>query len=134
MGACKANTIRRGSILILLIFAVMMFTGCSTMSVSTFDMTNRTESGFKRSCDYWKGNRIERVQTTEENKELTITMLIEEGSLEFKLVDAEGTEIGTEIRDSENCSDISIIIEKPGKYSLFTTGNDFKGEYEVSWK
>lgn len=107
-----------------------MLVSDKTTAIGSVSNMTSTELSFSfQKCD---GVSIYSFKIKEENStSIKTSVTVEEGTVAFKITDSDKVEMYNEtLEESKN---YEINVEKPGKYRIEITHNQFKGKYKLNW-
>ncbi len=120
-------------ILIVLIFTVSLFPGCTTGSYTSVGSVQvNTLSSMSMSYHKFSGNRSTRIHVDEGKPvEVKVDIVTSAGKINLSIIDGEKKPVyeGTDIPTS----DFTVKLDKAGDYTVTLTGKDHKGKYKISW-
>ena len=107
-----------------------MLVSDKTTAIGSVSNMTSTELSFSfQKCD---GVSIYSFKIKEENStSIKTSVTVESGSISFKITDSDKVEVYNE--KLEESKKYEINVEKPGKYRIEITHNQFKGKYKLNW-
>ena len=127
--------VRRLSTLLVLPFLTACVNGTMLVSDNTTAVavvSNMTSTEISFSCKKAEGTTIYSFNIKESNSTAIKTdVTLVAGSISFKISDSDKTEMYNETLEASR--NYEINVEKPGKYRIEITHNQFQGIYKLNW-